>query len=333
MPAKIKYEWSTLLDIVRHLWRELGRAPTPNAVSEAAGGGAPNRIADAITAVGIEHGLHLSLYDKLPKDLQALIKPPKDGADALPEVDCSPALATVVREVMAQIATACATAERIARRDAAQLVEEAETRTATELAAMHDRLHAGATDAETAARMYADEVARYERRLGIMSSELASARTEASGLRRELDHVNAEVQRARQTESETCRRWEQGLEQQQAESAAHATNLAAVTERALRAEAERDAERKLGERLTGELDALRRTMDEASAQSESELAGLRAELAASKQSHQDAERLRAVAEAVLAESRAGRAERFAAPSSPERGDTPRIDEVSHAPLA
>lgn len=307
MPAKIKHEWSVLLDIVRRLWSALGSAPTPHAVSKEAGGGATSRIQQAITAVGIEHGLYASLYAELPDDLRRLIQVPADRPDALPEVEGSPALASAVRDALAQIASACGAAERNVRRDAERFVAEAETRMAAERAAMSRRLQASAAEADAEALAHAEFAAELQWRLGTMGTDLATARAEREGYQRELIEVRSALHNAQVTEFETRGQWEQRLEQQRAESATYAASLAAVTERALRAEAERDAVREHADRLATESDGLRRAMAEAAARSESEIAGLHAEVAAARQAHQDADRLRAVAEALLAESRTARA--------------------------
>lgn len=313
MPAKTKFEWSYLLEVVRRLWSELGHAPSVHAVNEAAGGGATNRIEHVITAVGIEHGQHVTLYATLPEDLRKLITDPKDRLDAVPEVDecCSPALATAIRDAMMQVAAACGAAERATRADAERLVGEAEARMAAELAAMSQRLQESAADVEAEARRRADAVAASEHLIGVLKTDVAATHAELSGRHRELDVIREELRCARKDALAERARCEQSLQQQQAESAAYAASLAAVTERALRAEAERDVVRELGERLTREFDALRRTTDEAAARSEREITQLRAELAASRQAHQDADRLRAVAEALLAEARVDHPERAA----------------------
>lgn len=309
MPAKIKIQWSDLLAAARRLWSELGRAPTPNAVNEAAGGGATNRIVHVITAVGIEHGQHVTLYASLPDDLRALIKDPKDRPDPLPEVNCSPALAAVVRDAMAQTAAACEAAEREARIEAERLVAEGEVRMAVELGAMYQRLQASAADVEAEAHAHASAVADYERRLGETTTALASAREEIAGRTRELEHAAGECENARAGEQEARAHRERTLEQNQTQSAAYAVSLAAVTERALRAEAERDAVGQVRERLREELEKHRVATDVAAERSDKEITGLRAELAAAQQALHAAEQKRVVAEALLAEARAGRAPR------------------------
>jgi len=307
MPAKIKYGWSVLLDVVRLLWSELGRAPTPNAVREAAGGGGTIRVEQVITAVGIEHGLHLTLYHELPEDLRKLVDDPKDRLESLPDVKCSPPLAAVVREAMVQIVVACETVERNALREAERLVTEGKESAAKEVAAMNRRLLASAGDAEAEARAHAAAAADYERRLGETDTERATARAYAANAIRERDQLAIELARAERGKQDARVRREQAVEQNKADAERHGADLVAVTERALRAEAERDAAGQLRERLTRELEAQRAAAEVAAERSNKEIQELRAELANARDACNVADQKRAVADALLTHAPAVRA--------------------------
>lgn len=313
MPAHTKITYAVLLTIVRRLWDELGHAPSANAVSKAAGGGASARIHHAITAVGIEHGLNVRLYATLPEELRVLVTEPKAPADSGPDADGTPELAEAVHSAVAQLRSACAAVERKAREDAEERVAAAEARMAADLDAMDRRLREAAADADAAAQTHAEAAAEYERQLKELSTDLAGAREEVAGRKREHEHLARELEVARANEREAQRQREKALAEQQSAAERFAGELATVTERALHAEAERDAARQLSDRLAADLDRVRSDADAAIARATAEVAGLRAELTAAQQALHDVERARAVADALLAASRSNGTGAAAAP--------------------
>lgn len=319
MPAQTKHDWNDLLTATRLARKAAGgKRPSVNAVSKAAGGGSTKRIEQAITAVEIENGFQLALLDTLPADLRALIKDPRDEMGTPAPGGAADSLPGDVRESLEQVAVTVALALRATAAVADSGTADAIARADADVRDMYQRLLERDEDIDVTLREQAERVADYERHQGEVNLSLGAAVAELANTNRELDGTKADLERAREAERDARAQWERVVEQQGTTSAATTANIISLTERALRAEATRDAAE---HRLTGsvaELELIRSKCEAAALKTDAELQVLRLDLATAHQAHHDADRARAVSEALVAEMRSER-DRVAAQSSARSG--------------
>lgn len=306
MPASTKYSWDDLLTAARRVRATVGRRPSVSAVAKAVGGGDPRRIELVITAVEIEHGHHVHLLDSLPPELQKLVKDPRPEGGPPPEGAANGELPAGVRDGLAQAAAACAVALQHARVAAEARVVEAAASAAAIVEDMHRRLLEQEQDAEVARREHAEVTTDYERRVGALSTALATVEQELGSRARELERAQADLERARETEHEARAHRDRTLDAHHALAERSTADLASATARAVGAAAERDAVQQLAARLESELHATRAAHDATVARLSAEIESLRGELAAARLAQHAAVAAGAASEARLAEVRMDR---------------------------